>query len=287
MKIGDIYKNSDRTVLSFEVFPPKKTDGIETVYKTLDELRDLKPDYVSVTYGAGGSAVSNLTVNIASYIKNECGIESMAHLTCVNSSKEDVDFVMKSLKDCGVENILALRGDKTPDMQPKTDFTYASDLVKYIKENGDFGVSAACYPETHFEAPDAATDLKNLKFKVSQGVQGLVSQLFFDNTVFFKFLENCRKENINVPVTPGIMPVTNKRQIERMVTLCGATMPPELVKLLQKYDADPDGLFDAGIDFAIGQICDLLENGVDGIHIYTMNNPKIAKKITDTIRPKL
>ena len=284
MKISDIYKNSSKTVLSFEVFPPKKTDGIETVYKTLDELKALSPEYISVTYGAGGSSASELTANIASYIKNKCGIESMAHLTCVNSTKEDVLATLKLLKENNIENILALRGDKTPDMEPKTDFTYASDLVKFIKANGDFGVSGACYPETHFEAPDAATDIRNLKHKVEQGVQSLVSQLFFDNSVFYAFLEKCRIADITVPVTPGIMPVTNKKQIERMVTLCGATMTPELVKMLQKYEADPDGLYSAGIEFAVNQIRDLMAQGADGVHIYTMNNPKIAKAIVEAIK---
>ena len=190
MKIRELY-NENRTVLSFEVFPPKKTSGVETVYKAVEELKDLNPDYISVTYGAGGSAVNNFTCEIASLIKNKYGIESMAHLTCVNSEKKDVDRVLKELKENNIENILALRGDRVPDLDPKTDFKYASDLVTYIKANGDFGISGACYPETHSEAKSPEDDILNLKHKVECGAETLVSQLFFDNNYFYDFKEKC------------------------------------------------------------------------------------------------
>lgn len=283
MKIKELY-NRDRTVLSFEVFPPKKTRGVETVYNAIDELKDLKPDYISVTYGAGGSEVNNFTCEVASYIKNKCNIESMAHLTCVNSEKYDVDKVLKELKENNIENILALRGDKVPGIEPKTDFKYASDLVAYIKENGDFGISGACYPETHAEAKTPKDDILNLKYKVDCGAETLVSQLFFDNKYFYDFKEKCEIAGISVPVCAGIMPVTNKNQIERMVTMCGASLPQKFVKMIQKYESRPEALVDAGIAYAIDQIVDLISNGVDGVHIYTMNNPYIARKITESIK---
>lgn len=283
MKLSEFY-NGDRTVLSFEVFPPKKTSSVETVYNTIAELQSLKPDYISVTYGAGGSAANNYTCDIASLIKNKYGIEAMAHLTCVNSTKEDVDRVLKELKENNIENILALRGDKTPDFEPKTDFIHANDLVSYIKSQGDFGISVAGYPETHFEAPSGEVDIKNLKNKVDCGAQSIVTQLFFNNAYFYRFRDRCDNAGITVPVSAGIMPVTNSKQIERMVSMCGASLPRKFVKMIQKYEDRPQALVDAGIAFAVDQIVDLISNGVDGIHIYTMNNPYIAKKITESIR---
>ncbi len=283
MKLSSLY-NGDRTVLSFEVFPPKKTGSVETVYNTIAELQSLKPDYISVTYGAGGSSANNYTCDIASLIKNKYGIEAMAHLTCVNSTKEDVDRVLKDLKANNIENILALRGDKNPDFEPKTDFIHANDLVSYIKSQGDFGISVAGYPETHFEAPSGEIDIKNLKNKVDCGAQSIVTQLFFNNAYFYRFRERCDNAGITAPISAGIMPVTNSKQIGRMVSMCGASLPRKFVKMIQKYEDRPEALVDAGIAFAIDQIVDLVANGVDGIHIYTMNNPYIAKKITESIR---
>lgn len=283
MKIESLF-NGEKTVLSFEVFPPKKTGSLETVYNTIAELQNLCPDYISVTYGAGGSAANNFTCDIASLIKNKYGIEAMAHLTCVNSTTADVDRVLDELKANNIENILALRGDKTPDFEPKTDFRYANELVSYIHSKGDFGVSVAGYPETHFEAPSGKVDIQNLKNKVECGAQSIVTQLFFNNSYFYRFMERCDYSGINVPVSAGIMPVTNKNQIERMVSMCGASLPRKFVKMIQKYEDRPDALVDAGIAFAVDQIVDLISNGVDGIHIYTMNNPYIARKITESIK---
>lgn len=283
MKLSSLY-TGERTVLSFEVFPPKKTSSVETVYNAIAELQSLRPDYISVTYGAGGSAANNYTCDIASLIKNRYGIEAMAHLSCVNSTKEDVDRILKELKENNIDNILALRGDKNPQFEPKTDFIYASDLVSYIKEHGDFGVSVAGYPETHFEAKSSAADIENLKHKVDCGAQGIVTQLFFNNSHFYNFRDKCSQAGIKVPVCAGIMPVTNKNQIQRMVTMCGASLPGKFVKMIQKYEERPEALVDAGIAFAVDQIVDLISNGVDGIHIYTMNNPYVAKKITESIK---
>ena len=282
MKIASLY-GKGRTVLSFEIFPPKKTSGIETIYSTIEELSDLKPDYISVTYGAGGNPADTSTRDIASLIKNKYGIEAMAHLTCVNNTKEEVDTVLQSFKEAGIENILALRGDIRPDVPPKTDFRYASELVSYIKEQGDFGVSGACYPEGHVEAESLTADILNLRKKVDAGVQSLVTQLFFENNMFYDFREKMAIAGIDVPVSAGIMPVTNKKQIERMVAMCGASLPQKFVKMVQKYDTRPEALIDAGIAYAADQIADLLSNGVDGVHIYTMNNPYVARKIVGII----
>lgn len=278
MKIASLFKEN-KTTFSFEIFPPKKTSSIDTVYKALDELSDLKPDFISVTYGAGGNVADTSTCDIASAIQDKYGIVSAAHLTCVNNSKEDIDQILELLKAKNIKNILALRGDINPDVEPKKDFKYASELIEYIKQRGDFGISGGCYPECHLEAPDLDTDIANLKRKVDAGCEHLVSQLFFDNAHFYNFLEKARKAGINVPIEAGIMPVTNTKQIQRMVTLCGASLPPKFVKTMQRYESHPEALVDAGIIYAVDQIADLVSQGVDGIHLYTMNNPEVARRI--------
>ncbi len=278
MKISSLF-NKNRPVFSLEVFPPKKTGSIESIYSTLDGLRDLSPDYISVTYGAGGNTADTKTRDIASLIKNKYGIESMAHLTCVSCTKEDVDIILRDFESYGIENILALRGDINPNMPPENDFRYASELTGYIKKKGGFDIAGACYPEGHTEAPDLDTDIEMLKRKVDAGASFLVSQLFFDNVYFYSFREKARRCGINIPITAGIMPVTNKNQIERMVTMCGASIPTGLSKIMAKYSESPEALLEAGIEYAAIQIEGLLANGVQGIHLYTMNNPEVAKKI--------
>lgn len=282
MQISKLFKNQ-RQVLSFEVFPPKKTSSIETIYNTLDELKDLNPDFISVTYGAAGNIANASTCEIASIIKNKYNIEAVAHLTCVNTSKENIDIILEQLKSEGIENVLALRGDINPEVEPQKDFKYASDLTEYIKQRGDFSVSGACYPEGHPETDNMVDDILNLRKKVDSGAEHLVSQLFFDNSHFYEFLEKSRIAGINVPIEAGIMPVVNKKQIERMVSLCGASLPSKFTKMMQKYESNPEALRDAGIAYAIDQIVDLLANGVNGIHLYTMNNPYIAKKIAESV----
>lgn len=281
MNISSLFK--DRTVFSFEVFPPKKTSPIETIYNTLDELKDLKPDFISVTYGAGGNTTDSSTCNIASIIKNKYNIDSFAHLTCVSSSKSEIDIILKQFKDNNINNILALRGDINPDKPPKEDFKYASELISYINEKGDFYIAGACYPEVHVEAKDMIEDIHNLKKKVDAGASHLISQLFFDNSAFYSFVEKARIAGINVPIEAGIMPVTNKKQIERMVSMCGASLPAKFSKIIQKFEHNPEALRDAGIAYAVDQIVDLVSNGVDGIHLYTMNNPYVAKKISESV----
>lgn len=286
MKISSFFEKG-RTVFSLEVFPPKKTGSIESIYSTLDGLRDLSPDYISVTYGAGGNTADTKTRDIASLIKKEYGIESMAHLTCVSCSREDVDIILRDFEEHGIENVLALRGDYNPNMPPKEDFRYASELADYITARGGFDVGGACYPECHSEAPDMTTDILNLKKKVDAGANFLVSQLFFDNSFFYDFREKARIAGINVPISAGIMPVTNKSQIERMVTMCGASIPTDLAHLMAKYADDPASLLDAGVEYAACQIEDLIRRGVQGIHLYTMNNPLIAKRIYSSIKGML
>lgn len=282
MKIAEMF-GKGKTILSFEVFPPKKTSSIETVYSTIEQLTDLKPAYISVTYGAGGNLANNSTCEIASAIKNKYNTEAMAHVTCVNCTKSDLETILSRFNDAGIENILALRGDINPDIPPKTDFKYASELVTFIKEHGDFGISGACYPEVHAEAPDMITDILNLKKKVDAGAETLVTQLFFENKAFYDFRDKARIAGINVPISAGIMPVTNKSQIERMVSMCGASLPQKFTKMIQKYEFNQEALIDAGIAYAADQIVDLISNGVEGIHLYTMNNPYVARKITEII----
>ncbi len=283
MNIADIFK--EKTVFSFEVFPPKKESGVETVYNTLKELKELNPDFISVTYGAGGSGIANATtVDLCAMIKNELNTETIAHLSCLYNTKSDIDNILEQLKSKGIYNILALRGDVNPDYEVKHDFKYASDLTEYIiSKNMGFNVSGACYPEVHQEAKNIIEDIKNLKKKVEAGADHLVSQLFFDNNAFYDFIEKVRVADIDVPVEAGIMPVTNKKQIERMVSMCGASIPAKLSKLLQKFGDDPVAMRDAGISYAIDQIVDLVANGVDGVHIYTMNDPYVAKRISDSV----
>lgn len=282
MKIASLF-NKGKTVFSLEVFPPKKDSPIDTIYNTLDELKTLNPDFISVTYGAGGNTADNSTCEIASIIKNKYNIEPLAHLTCVSNTKENIDIITSKFKENNIENVLALRGDINPLYPPRKDFTYASELVSYIKANGDFDIAGACYPEVHIEAKNIISDLSHLKHKVDCGVSHLISQLFFDNDCFYSFLEKAKIAGINIPIEAGIMPVVNKKSIERMVSMCGASLPSKFTKIMQKYENNPEALRDAGIAYAVNQIVDLVSNGVDGIHLYTMNNPYVARKITESI----
>ncbi|MGF6375492.1 methylenetetrahydrofolate reductase (NADPH) [Clostridiales Family XIII bacterium PM5-7] len=284
MKLAELFK-TDKTVFSFEVFPPKRDNPIETIYQTLDGLQELKPDFISVTYGASGSLADNSTCEIASAIKEKYGIESAAHLTCVNSNREEVTEVLKRLHDSGVENILALRGDIVPDVPPKKDFAHASELITFLKESPyEFGISGACYPEGHLDSRDQIEDILNLKKKVDAGAEHLISQLFFDNDLFFDFLDKARIAGIDVPIEAGIMPVVNSKQIQRMVSLCGASLPSKFTKMMSRYESRPEAMRDAGIAYAVNQIVDLVSHGVDGVHLYTMNNPYIAKRICESVK---
>lgn len=283
MRISSLF-GPNKVVFSLEVFPPKKNGPIETIYKTLDDLKDLHPDFISVTYGAGGNAADTSTCDIASTILNKYGILPLAHLTCVNYTCREIVQILNILKDKGIKNILALRGDINPDMPPKKEFSHASELIGYIKKRGDFYVSAACYPEGHVDAENLDQDIMYLRRKVDAGAEHLISQLFFDNSYFYNFLEKARKAGINVPIQAGIMPVINKSQIERMVTLCGASLPPKFVKMMQRFEHSPEAIREAGIAYAVDQIVDLVSHGVDGIHLYTMNNSYVARRISESIK---
>ncbi|MDE6780515.1 MAG: methylenetetrahydrofolate reductase [NAD(P)H] [Ruminococcus sp.] len=280
MKIRELFDR--KTVFSFEVFPPKKTSSVDVIYKTLDELHDLKPDFISVTFGAGGSSNNKFACDVASKIKNN-GITPMIHLPCINYTKEEVSSTLSEIKNRGIENILALRGDRNPDIEPRKDFPHASDLITYIKSHGDFDIAGACYPECHPDSDTIIDDIINLKKKVDAGATHLISQLFFDNDAFYDFREKTILAGIDVPIEAGIMPVVNKNQIERMVTTCGVSLPRKFVRIMQKYENNPEALRDAGIAYAINQIVDLIASGVDGIHLYTMNNPYVARKISEAV----
>ncbi|MBR1392690.1 MAG: methylenetetrahydrofolate reductase [Ruminococcus sp.] len=266
---------------SLEIFPPKTHQGgIETIYETLDGLKDVRPAFISCTYGAGGNRADSSTIEICSIIQERYNIPAISHLTCVNNSKEDIDIILEQLKAKGIYNILALRGDPKPDAPAKEDFAYASDLISYIKQReSEFVISAACYPEGHPSSDDIVSDVINLKKKVDCGAEHLISQLFFDNEDFYRFRERCAIAGIDVPIEAGIMPVTSKQSIMRMVSMCGASIPAKLAKILNRFENDPTALEEACIVYAIDQMVDLITNDVDGIHLYTMNKPYLAKRI--------
>ncbi|CBZ03500.1 methylenetetrahydrofolate reductase [NAD(P)H] [Clostridium botulinum] len=283
MHIKELF-NEKNLVFSFEIFPPKVTSSIKTIYETLEELKDLTPDFISVTYGAGGSLKNNKTCELSSLVKNKYGIEALAHLTCINSTKDDIDLIIKELKENNIENILALRGDIPKDKNIIGEYNYAFELIEKIKANNNWGVSGACYPEGHIECESLKQDIRELKRKVDAGAEHLISQLFFDNNIFYEFLSKTQQKNINVPIQAGIMPVVNKKQIERIVKISGATLPKKFIKILDKYEYDKKAMEDAGIAYAVEQIVDLVSSGVKGIHLYTMNNPYIARKITESTK---
>ena len=280
MKICDLFKQ--KTVCSFEIFPPKPTTPIQTVYDTLEALKDLSPDYISVTYGAGGSQ-SKRTVEIASLIKNKYGVEPLAHLTALYQTEEGVLEFAGELKQNGIENVLALRGDRAPDMEPSGVFRYASELAAFLKKNTDLNIVGAGYPEGHFECESLEKDTYCLARKIEAGVTHINTQLFFDNSDFYSFIERIRKAGITVPVQAGIMPIVKKQQIDRIISLSGAKVPAPLARILAKYSDNPDALYSAGIAYATAQIVDLLSQGVDGIHLYIMNRPDVARKLKETI----
>ena len=272
------------TVWSFEVFPPKPNVPINSIYQTLAALKGLQPDFISVTYGAGGSAPGASTAEICRTIQQEHGIPAIAHLPYINETKASVLEKLAQFRAFGIENILALRGDRNPAVPPQEDFRYACDLIRFIRENsadGEFDIAAACYPEAHPEAPDLDTDILHLREKVEAGATHLISQLFYRNSDFYRFCEKTAKAGIHVPIEAGIMPVTSKKSIERMVSLCGASIPSRLARLMARYADDPASLKAAGLEYAIDQILDLRANGVSGIHLYTMNNPDVAHYITE------
>ena len=284
MYISDIF-SSKKPVLSFEVFPPKKTENLGKVKDTVAKISQIPVDYMSVTYGAGGST-SKMTPEMAEYMQKDLGVTALAHLTCVSLTKQEVEQLLGELKNRGIKNILALRGDIPADSEfPLPDgYRYASELTEDIKKFGGFCVGGACFPECHPDSDCMEEDIENLKRKVDAGADFLVTQMFFDCNAFYDFRDKCVAKGINVPITAGIMPLTNAAQIERMCVLSGgASMPSGFVKIISKYIDNGEALKQAGIAYAVNQIMDLISNDIDGIHIYTMNNPETAKKISDAV----
>ncbi len=281
MNIKEIFDKKN-LVFSFEVFPPKNNSPVKSIYKALNDLSELEPDFISVTYGAGGSLINNKTTEISSLIKNVYNIEPLAHLTCISSKKDDIDKITERLELEEVSNILALRGDDNGNS--KKDFNYASELINYIREKKKFNIISACYPEGHIENRGIDIEIDNMKRKINSGTSSFISQLFFDNNIYYDFLDKINKNGINTPIQAGIMPVINKKQIERITELCGAKIPSKFSKIMDKYEYSPEALREAGIAYAVEQIIDLASSGVQGIHLYTMNNPYVAKRIKENIK---
>ena len=282
MKVSQVY--NEKRSLSFEIFPPKKDTELSNIDETLEVLAELKPDFISVTFGAGGSSNCNRTIELAKKIKYEYDIEPVVHLTCLHYDKNEIDEFARVLKSEGIENILALRGDPNPNAAAKDDFKHSSDLISYLKQNNDFCFLGACYPECHPESPSTVSEIKSLKKKVDAGAEVLLSQLFFDNDIFYRFNEECEIAGIEVPVIPGVMPVINAAQIKRMVSLCNASFPKRFQRIISRYEDNKEALFDAGMSYCLSQIIDLLVSDIKGIHLYTMNNPMVARRICEGIK---
>ena len=285
--IQDLFEK--KSSLSFEVFPPKKDGEFEKAFEVLDALGTLAPDYISVTYGAGGSR-SGKTVKIASYIQNTLKLDAIAHMTCVGSRREQLLEVYQALREGGVSHVLALRGDRPKDMSDEQfasrEFAHASDMIEFLHRETDLHVSGACYPEKHFESFSLESDLKNLKKKQDAGAEFFISQLFFDNDYYYSFLEKAANKGITVPICAGIMPITSSKQLGTTITLAGSSIPKALADLIATYGDNAEEMRKAGIDYAIRQIRDLQENGVNHIHLYTMNRPKMATEIATSIYRK-
>lgn len=274
----------DKVNISFEVFPPKTEDTYDKIIAAIEEIAALKPSFVSVTYGAGGGTSKN-TVKIASHIQNDLGVDSIAHLTCVSSTKEEVHRVVEDMKEKGIQNILALRGDipKEADFPLPGQYKYACELIEDIKTQGDFCIGAACYPEGHVESEHKADDIANLKRKVDCGVDFLTTQMFFDNSILYNFLYRIREKGITVPVLPGIMPVTNGKQIARICQMSGTILPQRFYAIVDRFGDDPKAMQQAGIAYATDQIIDLFANGINNVHVYSMNKPYVAQKILENL----
>lgn len=281
MKIRDILAKGEPT-LSFEVFPPKTEDKYDSVEKAASEIAKLKPSFMSVTYGAGGGT-SQYTVEIASAIQERYGVTPLAHLTCVSSTREKVHQVLGQLKEKKIENILALRGDIPADGRVEKDYRYASELIYEIKQNGDFCIGAACYPEGHVESVNKTADIQHLKEKVEAGCDFVTTQMFFDNNILYNYLYRVREKGITVPVIAGIMPVTNVAQIKRICNMSGTYLPSRFKAIVDRFGDNPAAMKQAGIAYATEQIIDLIANGVNGIHVYSMNKPDVAARIQDSL----
>ena len=273
--------------LSFEVFPPKTTTTLESVRTATEQIAALRPSFMSVTYGAGGGT-SAYTLEIAKHIKARLGVPTLAHLTCVSSTKETVRARIRDMQDAGIQNVMALRGDIPPERMGEArdgwDYRHAIDLVRELRESGaDFCIGAACYPEIHPESADRAEDIRHLKEKVDAGCDFLTTQMFFDNNLLYSFLYRIREAGITVPVIPGIMPITNKSFMERSIRLSGSFVPQRFKSLVDRFGSSPEAMKQAGIAYATDQIIDLYANGITNVHVYSMNKPDVAEKIVQNL----
>lgn len=285
MKIKDKF-GVKKPLISFEIFPPKVDYPVETIYDSIDDLYSLNPDFISVTYGAGGST-KDKTVEISSYIQNKYNLSSIAHVTCISSTRNEIKSILDAIEENKIQNVLALRGDypanTTAYSVPDDRFKNSLELIEYFKQNSNLCVGAACYPEKHPEAKDLDSDIDFLKKKAEAGADFLVTQMFFDNELFYDFYDKTQQKGINIPIITGILPILNKKQINTIVGLTGNSIPKKFRRILEKYENNPEALSEAGMSYAISQIVDLLAWGVDGVHIYTMNKPSTARKTLESI----
>ena len=286
MKISDILKN-EKPSISFEVFPPKADTGFESVRQAVEKIAELSPSFMSVTYGAGGGT-SRYTLDIARDIEKRFGIPMLAHLTCVSSTRETVGEMIEKITDAGIENVMALRGDLTPELMESDrsgwDYHHAVDLVRQLREIGtDFCIGGACYPEIHPESADRREDILHIKEKVDAGCDFLTTQMFFDNNLLYSFLYKIREAGIAVPIVPGIMPITNARQVERAIKLSGSFMPQRFKSIVDRFGGDDASMLQAGVAYATDQIIDLYANGINHVHVYSMNKPQVAAGIVSNL----
>lgn len=287
MKISQLF-GTKPCVFSIECFPPKQTTQFAAMQDTLRRMAQLHPDFISVTYGAGGSAGGVSTVEVARFLKQELGVEPIAHMICMGSDKVKAAALLDQLEAAGVDNVLALRGDRTPTRPESPDFAHASDLIAYVRSaKPGFDIHAACYPEGHPEAPTLAQDVANLRYKQEAGATHLLTQLFFDNGHFYRFLNMARRAGITLPVSAGVMPIVRRSQIERTVALSSASLPSDFTRMIARWQDDPVSLHKAGVEYAICQLRDLIEGGADGVHLYAMNDADVAAAIYDGIRDLL
>lgn len=287
MKLTELF-NSKKLSLSFEVFPPKNDTAFENVKHATEEIAKLRPSFMSVTYGAGGDGARHYTLDIAKNIEKIYSVPTIAHLTCISSTKQNVHSQITAVKAAGIDNIFALRGDLTPELmqsdQSLLDYRHAMDLIYDIKSSGaDFCIGGACYPEIHPESENQSVDIKHLKEKVDAGCDFLITQMFFDNNLLYNFLYKIREAGITVPVIPGIMPITNANQIDRAINLSGSFMPQRFKSLVDKFSSSPNAMKQAGIAYATDQIIDLFANGITNVHVYSMNKPEVAEKIQSNL----
>ena len=285
--ISQLYRQKP-CVFSIECFPPKQTTKFAAMQDTLRRMKALDPDFISVTYGAGGSAGGVSSVQVASFLKNELGIQPLAHVLCMGSDRQKAAAQLEALRAAGVRDVLALRGDRTPLRPESPDFHHACDLMDFIRDTApDISFAGACYPEGHPEAESLAADVANLRHKQQTGASHLVSQLFFDNGKYYRFLNMARKAGVTLPISAGVMPIVRRSQIERTVALSSASLPSAFTRMISRWQDDPQSLYQAGIEYAVEQLRDLIEGGADGVHLYAMNDAGVAAAVYDGIRDLL